>query len=176
MSGVPKGIPTVTHARISQQTGWIDVVADGPSAVTVLDAERPASRHEVTQVLDRHLNDEEVCEYTVGTLAGASLGVALNPVSAFVLDAATSVIVLVGSQAAKKWQFINTIFLKFLANELYANQLADKEAQALGAFTAQVSVSAFEVNNELITDLLRPAARGCVRPRRRPPCLSVLVQ
>ena len=162
MSGVPRGIPTVTYARISQQSGWIDVVADGPTAVTVLDAERPASRHDVTQVLDRHLNDEEVCEHTIGTLAGASLGVALNPVSAFVLDAATSVIVLVGSQAARKWQFLKTIFLKFLANELYANQLADKEAQALGAFTAQVSVSAFEVNNEVITDLLRPAARGCV--------------
>ena len=160
---IPRGIPSVTYLRINgnqHQTGWIDVLADGPNSITIMETDQPISRHEVTQVLDRTLNDEEVCENIIGTLAGASLGVALNPISAFVLDAATSLILLIGSKQTRKWQFMKQIFLKFLANELYANQLADKEVQVTGFYDAQVSLTAFEINNELITDLLQPQSRG----------------
>ena len=160
---IPRGIPSVTYLRINgnqHQTGWIDVLADGPNSISIMETDQPISRHEVTQVLDRTLNDEDVCEHIIGTLAGVNLGVALNPISAFVLDAATSLILLIGSKQTKKWQFMKQIFLKFLANELYANQLADKEVQVTGFYDAQVSLTAFEINNELITDLLQPQSRG----------------
>jgi hypothetical protein len=101
-----------------------------------------------------------VCENTIGNLAGANLGVALNPISAFVADAATSVIFLIGSKQTRKWQFLKRLFLPFLANELFANHIQDKEDQTLGFYEAQVSISAFEIQDEIITDLLRPSSRG----------------
>ena len=118
------------------------------------------SRHDVAQVLDKTLLDEDVCENTIGTLAGAGLGVALNPISAFVEDAATSVILMIGSKATRKWQFLKRFFLPFLANELFSNHITEKEDQTLGFYEAVVSISAFEVQDEVVTDLFRPSSRG----------------
>ena len=37
----PRGIPSVTYLRISNsQSGWTDVVSDGPNSVTVLEADK----------------------------------------------------------------------------------------------------------------------------------------
>jgi hypothetical protein len=52
------------------------------------------------------------------------------------------------------------LFLPFLANELFANHIQEKEDQTLGFYEAQVSISAFEIQDEIITDLLRPSSRG----------------
>ena len=114
----------------------------------------------MAQVLDKTLSDEDVCENTIGNLAGAALGVALNPISAFVDDAATSVVLLIGSKETRKWQFLKRFFLPFLANELFANHLMEKEEQTIGFYEAVVSISAFEIQDEIISDLLRPSSRG----------------
>jgi hypothetical protein len=85
----------------------------------------------------------------------------LNPVSTFVIDATTTVILLLGSRKTRKWEFLRQVFLPFIANELYANQLLDKESTVVGFFDAHVALSAFEITeNETIIDLLRPSARG----------------
>jgi hypothetical protein len=55
---------------------------------------------------------------------------------------------------------LKRLFLPFLANELFANHITDKEDQTLGFYEAQVSLTAFEIHDEIITDLLRPSSRG----------------
>ena len=112
---------------------------------------QPFSRHEVAQVLDKTLSDADVCENTIGNLAGSGLGVALNPISAFVEDAATSVILIIGSKETRKWQFLKRYFLPFLANELFSNHIQEKEDQTIGFYEAVVSLSAFEIQDEIIT-------------------------
>lgn len=67
---------------------------------------KPSTRHDVAQVLERGLSDQDICEYTVGSQAGAGLGAALNPISAHVNDAATSLLFMMGSKATKKSQFV----------------------------------------------------------------------
>lgn len=67
---------------------------------------QPSSRHEVAHVFERGITDQEYCEATIGQNAGASLGANLNPVAAFVDDAATTVIMLVGSKATRNWAFL----------------------------------------------------------------------
>jgi hypothetical protein len=87
------------------------------------------------------------------------MGAALNPIAAFVEDATSAVILLVGSKFTKKWQFLKRIFLPFAANELFAC-LADKEQQGADVFQYEISFSAFEIQDEIITDLLKPSSRG----------------
>lgn len=57
-------------------------------------------------MLEKGLSDVEVCGCTIGSQAGAGLGAALNPISAFVADAATTVILVMGSKSTKKSSFL----------------------------------------------------------------------
>lgn len=116
----PKGIPTVTYARIlnppttssSSISGSmpVDLLASGNS-VTVLDPSQTSTRHDAVQVFNASYSDQQFCESTIGQDAGASLGAQLNPVSAFVEDAATAVILILGSRNARKSQFLKVVLL-----------------------------------------------------------------
>ena len=121
---------------------------------------QPSTRHSVAQVLDKTLHDNDICESTVGNLAGSGLGIALNPMSAFVADAATSVILLIGSKNTMKWRFLKDHFLKFLSKELFSNHIIERSESSVGFYEASVSISAFDIQNEMISDLLRPSAAG----------------
>lgn len=162
MSGrsAPRGVPSVSYVRILSQIGegGTDCIADG-NAITVLEPGQPSTRHDVAHVLARGMSDEEVCENTIGNQAGSGIGALLNPVSAFVNDAASAVIVLVGSKQTKKWQFLKRVFLPFLANEMFA-LLSEKEQQHSHDYASNISFSSFEIQDEIITDLLRPSSRG----------------
>jgi hypothetical protein len=146
---VPRGVPSVTYMRIlSATSGSNDIVNDG-NIISVLEAGQPTTRHEVAQVLERGLSDQDVCERTIGPQAGAGLGAALNPISACVHDAANVCLLFVGSRLTKKSVFFKKVVLPFVANELYAN-LNDKEQEArLEFFQYQVSIKAFEIQDEV---------------------------
>lgn len=111
--------------------------------------------------MDTDLTDQDVCESTIGNEAGAGFGASLNPISAFVHDSATAVIFLVGSKATKKWLFLKRTFLPFIANEIFGS-ISDKEhdGSVNEDYRAEVTVSSFEIQDEVVTDLLRPASRG----------------
>jgi hypothetical protein len=94
----------------------------------------------VAQILDKSLSDEEVCEHTIGNLAGMGLGASLNPISAYVNDAATAIIFIVGSRLTRKWQFLKRTFLPFLSNELFGNHLNEREQQSLGTLCFALTV------------------------------------
>ncbi|RYH26682.1 hypothetical protein EON65_14250 [archaeon] len=162
MSRVPNGVPTVTYCRLMPSTVSMsqgDIMADG-NAVVVLEPGQPSSRFEVAQVLDKSHSDEEICDLTFGSRAGAGLGAVLNPVAAFVNDAANVVIMLTGSRMTKKWQFLKRCFLPFIANEILTS-IAERSQQAPNNFyKAQLTLSTFEIHDEVIGDLLRPANRG----------------
>jgi len=151
----------VTYLRIISPPSGLtgDIVSDGNS-VTVLESGQPSSRHEVAHVLEKGISDEEVCELTFGNQAGVGMGTSLNPITACVSDAVTAIIFVVGSKETKKWQFMKRTVLPFVANELFSN-IAEKDQQ-LGnnLYKAQVNLSAFELQDEIITDLLRPVNRG----------------
>jgi hypothetical protein len=160
MSRIPRGIPSVTYCRIiSPPGGSGDIISDGNS-ITVLDAGQPSSRHEVAQVLPLGLSDEEVCEHTFGNQAGAGMGAALNPITAFVNDAVTAIIFIIGSKETKKWHFMKRTVLPFVANELFSNIAERDQHLASTLYKAQINLSAFEIQDEVITDLLRPVNRG----------------
>ena len=162
MSRIPRGIPSVTYCRVVSSVhshGQGDVISDGNS-ITILEPGKPSSRHEVAQVLERGISDEEVCELTFGSRAGSGIGASLNPITAFVSDAATAIIFIVGSKETRKWQFLKRTVLPFVANEIFAN-IAEKDQQLAGSYyKAQINLSAFELQDEVITDLLRPVNRG----------------
>ena len=110
---------------------------------------QPTTRHEVAQVLERGISDQEACECTIGSQAGAGLGASLNPISAFVHDAANIVLFVTGSKLTKKSRFMKSTFLPFLANEVFAN-LNDKEQESqLEYFKHQLSVKSFEIQDEV---------------------------
>jgi hypothetical protein len=91
---------------------------------------QPTTRHEVAHAFERGITDQQFCEATIGVCincvsertritiisgqdAGASMNASLNPIAAFVEDATTAVVFLVGSKHAKKWQFLkvqNVVF------------------------------------------------------------------
>lgn len=78
-----RGIPSVTYMRVQQiGSGGGDVVQDGNNVITVLEPGNPSSRHEVAQVLPKGATDDEVCEMTIGSQAGAGIGASLNPIHA----------------------------------------------------------------------------------------------
>jgi hypothetical protein len=83
----------------------LDLLASGNS-ITVLDPTQTSTRHDAVQVFNASYSDQQFCESTIGQDAGASLGAQLNPVSAFVEDAATAVVLLLGSRSARKSQFL----------------------------------------------------------------------
>lgn len=162
MSKIPNGVPTVTYCRLvpsAVSMGQGDVVGDG-NAVVVLEPGQPSSRFEVAQVLEKSLSDEEVCELTFGSRAGAGMGAVLNPITAFVNDAANVVVLLTGSRMTKKWQFMKRCLLPFIANEILATIADRSQAVASNMYKAQLTLSAFEIQDEIIGDLLRPANRG----------------
>jgi hypothetical protein len=59
----------------------------------------------------------------------------------------------------KKWQFLKRIFLPFVANELFAC-LEDKKNQGAEVYHYEITLKCFEIQDEVITDLLRPTTRG----------------
>lgn len=160
----PQGIPAVTYVRIQNPdqvtTGAADILSDDAS-VTILEPNKPSSRHDsVAFVLPRGITDQEACESTIGQDAGAGDGGGgLNPISAFVNDSASAVIFLLGSKNTRKSLFLKRTFLPFLANELFAN-IEDKKKMAFGLYETRVNASGFEIQDEIITDLLRPSSRG----------------
>lgn len=163
MSRSARGVPSVTYCRVLSPLGGFsgqgDIISDGNS-ITVLDAGQPSSRHEVAQVLPNGISDEEVCEHTFGNQAGAGMGASLNPITACVSDAVTAIIFIVGSKETRKWHFLKKTVLPFVANELFAN-IAEKDQQLSSSlYKAQINLSAFEIQDEIITDLLRPINRG----------------
>ena len=129
--------------------------------MTILEPNKPSTRHDsVAFVLPRGITDQEACESTIGQDAGASDGGGgLNPISAFVNDSASAVIFLIGSKNTRKSLFLKRTFLPFLANELFAN-IEDKKKMAFGLYETRINTSGFEIQDEIITDLLRPSSRG----------------
>jgi hypothetical protein len=114
----------------------------------------------VAQILPSGISDEDVCELTFGNQAGAGMGASLNPITACVSDAVTAVIFIVGSKETRKWHFLKKTVLPFVANELFSN-IAERDQQlASSLYKAQINLSAFEIQDEIITDLLRPVNRG----------------
>lgn len=88
------------------------------------------------------------------------MGASLNPITACVADAVTAIIFIVGSKETRKWHFLKKTVLPFVANELFSN-IAEKDQQlASSLYKAQINLSAFEIQDEIITDLLRPINRG----------------
>lgn len=159
---VPAGIPTVTYCRVQPSGngfGQGDVVPDG-NAVVVLEPGQPSTRFEVSHIIDKSIPDEEACEVTFGSMAGGGLGAVLNPISAFVNDSVNVVIVLVGSKQTKKWSFLKRVLLPFVSNEILANLDMRSREHPQGFYRAQLSFSALDIQDEIITDLIRPANRG----------------
>jgi hypothetical protein len=163
MSRIPRGIPSVTYCRVLTPHGGFggqgDIVSDGNS-ITVLEAGQPSSRHEIAQVLPSGISDEDVCELTFGNQAGAGMGASLNPITACVSDAVTAIIFIVGSKETRKWHFLKKTVLPFVANELFSNIAERDQHLASTLYKAQINLSAFEIQDEIITDLLRPVNRG----------------
>lgn len=158
---IPRGVPAVSYVRVLTEGTQVtaeNVEVDG-SAVTVFSDNAPRSRHDGMQtVLPRGLSDVEVCEHIMGQSAGGDQGVALNPLSAFVGDSATTVILVNGSKATRKSNFVKKTFLPFVANEMFSQILEREQSQYDYSFHA--TVGAYEVQDEIITDLLRPSSRG----------------
>jgi hypothetical protein len=148
---VPRGIPTVTYARILNPLNGRggDVLGDGNS-VTILDASQASTRHDAAQVFNVGVSDQQFCESTIGQDAGATMGAHLNPVAAFVDDSATTVIFLLGSKNSRKSQFLKKAFLPFLANELFAC-LQEKAQQLSGQdhYQSNVTLTSFEILDEV---------------------------
>lgn len=119
-SKVPRGIPSLTYLRVvptstnnnsnlnQQQLQAVDDITVDGNAVVIKDPSSNIApmKYEVAEVFGKHFNDEEVCEHVIGSRAGDGIGAALNPVTAFVNDAATAVIFTIGSRQAKKWRFL----------------------------------------------------------------------
>jgi len=149
--------------RVQQigSSGGGDVIQDGNNVITILEPGNPSSRHEVAQVLPKGSTDDEVCEMTIGSQAGAGIGASLNPIHAFVHDAATALILVVGSKNTRKSLFLRKKYLPFLAAELFATiQEKEEHSHSVEMYSWQMSLSSFEIQDEVITDLLRPSNRG----------------
>jgi hypothetical protein len=163
MSKIPHGIPTISYCRVLPSTtafGPADIASDG-NAIIVHEPGQPSTRYDVAQLIDKTVSDEEACELTFGHRAGAGVGTALNPVTAFVHDAANVVVLLVGSKSTRKWQFLRRMLLPFLANEVVTTIAERSQDLSLGAaYKAQLTLSAFEIQDEIVCDLLRPGNRG----------------
>ena len=151
------GIRTVTYLRIDQPStsNWVDVQAEGPHRVSILDIKRLT--YDVGSVFDRSVSDLEVCERTIGRAAGIDYGLSLNPVSASVGDAATSVILLCGSKDTRKWLFLKRTYLPFLANELFTTL-----ANTVSTRSVEVTLKAFEIQSEQVLDLLKHDTIGSI--------------
>lgn len=160
-SYIPRGVPAVSYVRVLTEGTQVtaeNVEVDG-SAVTIFSENAPRSRHDGMQtVLPRGLSDLEVCEHIVGQSAGGDQGVALNPLNAFVADSATTVILLNGSKATRKSNFVKKTFLPFVANEVFA-QIHERE-QTQYDYSFHATIGSYEIQDEVITDLLRPSSRG----------------
>ena len=160
-SYIPRGVPAVSYVRVltaGTQTTAENVEVDG-SAVTVFSDSAPRSRHDGMQiVLPRGLSDVEVCEQIMGQQAGGGQGVALNPISAFVGDSANSILLVNGSKSTRKANFMKRTFLPFVANEVMA-QINERD-QTHHDYNFHATIAAYEIQDEVITDLIRPSSRG----------------
>lgn len=162
MSQIPHGIPALTYCRIQppmSTLGQGDAISDG-NAVVVVEPGAPSARFEVAQVIDKNVPDQDVCELTLGQRAGAGVGLALNPIATFVNDAANSIIFLVGSKMTKRWQFLKRTMLPFVANEILTFIAQRSQSLPPNLYKAQLTLSAFEIQEEVLVDLLRPGNKG----------------
>jgi hypothetical protein len=163
MSRIPHGIPTISYSRLQGSTTTFgqgsDLISDG-NAVIIHEPGQPSARFEVAQVIDKAISDEEACELTFGCRAGVGVGAALNPVNAFVNDSANVVVLLTGSKLTRKWQFLKRTFLPFIANEIIRTISERSQDMSVNMYKAQLTLSAFEIQDEIIGDLLRPGNRG----------------
>jgi hypothetical protein len=162
----PMGIQAVTYVRVLPlQAGrgkGADISAEFNS-VSVIEAGHSTSRHDgYVQVFDRHFSDQDVCEAIMGPEAGISAGAQLNPVAAAVMDAATVVMFVLGSRTTQKHQFLRRTYLPFLANELFATISDKRSNHTIGLYETSLRLGAFEIQDEVITDLVSPAKRGLV--------------
>ena len=109
-----------------------------------------STRHDAAQVFNVGVSDQQFCESTIGQDAGATMGAHLNPVAAFVDDAATTILFLIGSKNSRKSQFLKKAYLPFLANELFAC-IADKSQQLSGQehYQSNVTLTSFEILDEV---------------------------
>jgi len=142
-----RGIPSVTYVRVQQiGAGGADVIQDGNNVITILEPGNPSSRHEVAQVLPKGATDDEVCEMTIGNQAGAGIGASLNPIHAFVHDAATALILVIGSKNTRKNLFLRKKYLPFLSNELFQTiQEKEEQSHSVELYSWQMTVSSFEI-------------------------------
>ncbi|KAJ1425679.1 hypothetical protein B484DRAFT_397849, partial [Ochromonadaceae sp. CCMP2298] len=154
------GVPSITYLRVlSPPQGQMgDVLAEGNTITVVGTGGDLSSRHEVAQVL-YGVADEEACELSFGSQAGSGMGAALNPITACVNDAVNAVIFIVGSVRTNKSAFMKRTVLPFVANELFANIAEKDQTLANCDYRAQVTLSAFELQAEQATDLLRPTSQ-----------------
>eukprot|EP00595_Chromulina_sp_UTEXLB2642_P002499 CAMPEP_0196765296 /NCGR_PEP_ID=MMETSP1095-20130614/7962_1 /TAXON_ID=96789 ORGANISM="Chromulina nebulosa, Strain UTEXLB2642" /NCGR_SAMPLE_ID=MMETSP1095 /ASSEMBLY_ACC=CAM_ASM_000446 /LENGTH=244 /DNA_ID=CAMNT_0042123121 /DNA_START=74 /DNA_END=805 /DNA_ORIENTATION=+ len=183
VSGSIGGVPAITYLRIqppialnntttSQSISQM-ISIDGNVVIIPSDGIHypQSTRHEVAAVLDRNLSDEDVCEHVVGDLAGASsngddmnVKGLLNPIRAFVNDAASATLLVVGSKSTRKSRFYKKTLLPFVANEIFScmNKVNDFSGSELNGEVVdiQLSVSSFEIQDEIVSDLLRPQSRG----------------
>ncbi len=82
-------------------------------------------------------------------------------------DAATTVIFIAGSKATNKSQFVKRTLLPHLAIEAFKTT-QEKDIASQGSamngqvfsYKTQLSLSCFEIQDEIVTDLLRPENRG----------------
>ena len=69
----PQGIPSVTYVRILSSTSGDnnnDLQTEG-NTITVTEPGQPPTKHEVAQLLEAGIGDQDVCENTIGNQAGA---------------------------------------------------------------------------------------------------------
>jgi coiled-coil domain-containing protein 78 len=152
------GIPAVTFVRVQVgYPGERGEISVDSNAVSVFEAGvGESSRHEgYASVFDKATSDAEVCEEILGPDA------AVNPMAAMVGDGATILMLTLGSRKTKKHIFNKRSLLPFICNELFA-QIQDKANNTVGPYETAVKFSAFEIQDEVVTDLLRPSNRGLV--------------
>ena len=169
------GVPAITYLRIlpsnnnkssseprnrnNNDQNSSNILVDGNTITYTGDN----TRYDVATVLDRNLNDEDVCEHVFGIKAGGENGL-LNPIRAFVMDAATITIFIVGSKQTKKWKYLKKILLPFIANELFTNinnlkSILNENSES-NSIQIELSLNSFEIQDEIISDLLQTNNRG----------------
>ena len=176
MSRVPLGVPSITYCRVvpNESVSGKDLVTDG-NVITLYNGggEMGSSygmqnvvRHEVQNLVERSDSDMKACLITMGGAPG--IGAGFHPLKAVVYDAATTVIFVMGSRATNKSQFIKRTLLPHLARDAFMTTREKEESSSASSaqsgqgfvYKTQLTLSCFEIQDEIITDLLRPENRG----------------
>lgn len=151
------GVPSVTHMRV------IDEVVSSNSSNIMSDskyvwlADQSSIKFEVGKLLEKNVSDQELLTNTIGD--NGKGGTILNPISAYVNDAVTTVILIIGSRRTMKSQFLKRFFLPHIAKELFVI-IANKIETSPELQEVTMKLCGFEIVDEVLTDLLRPSMRG----------------